>query len=127
LRKNTDSKSAVYRVLLSHRQPDANSTGVVGVNEANAGPFQAYLALLLFEKSGRIAGYQFHPLRGFKPTRYSVHVNGSGRRKHEMLHAGGDDGGEVDDGIDLVIGDQTRHERFIGDIADEEARREPRA
>jgi proteic killer suppression protein len=23
-----------------------------------------------------IAGYQFYPLRGFKPTRYSVHVNG---------------------------------------------------
>ena len=23
-----------------------------------------------------IAGFQFHALRGFKPTRYSVHVNG---------------------------------------------------
>jgi toxin HigB-1 len=23
-----------------------------------------------------IQGYNFHPLRGFKPTRYSVHVNG---------------------------------------------------
>ena len=21
-------------------------------------------------------GYQFHPLKGFKPTRYSVHING---------------------------------------------------
>ena len=24
----------------------------------------------------RIPGFDFHPLRGFKPTRYSVHVNG---------------------------------------------------
>jgi proteic killer suppression protein len=24
-----------------------------------------------------IPGFDFHPLRGFRPTRYSVHVNGS--------------------------------------------------
>jgi toxin HigB-1 len=23
-----------------------------------------------------IQGYNFHPLRGFRPTRYSIHVNG---------------------------------------------------
>ena len=24
----------------------------------------------------RVPGFDFHPLKGFKPTRYSVHVNG---------------------------------------------------
>jgi hypothetical protein len=32
--------------------------------------------LVMRPEEMNVPGFDFHPLRGFKPTRYSVHVNG---------------------------------------------------
>lgn len=34
------------------------------------------LDIVLRPEEMNIPGFDFHPLRGFQPTRYSVHVNG---------------------------------------------------
>jgi toxin HigB-1 len=35
-----------------------------------------YLNAAATTKEMNLAGFDFHPLHGFKPTRYSIHING---------------------------------------------------